>query len=85
MPDVKKPSGGETGYATNKTQWFFEEKDLANVGELAEQMYEEMHSRGWRPDSVDWSVVEQRLARYLASQARLVVERLRKGLSNDPH
>lgn len=81
----EKKTGGETGYANNVAQWFFEQKDLTNVNELANKMYEEMHTRGWKPESVDWKVVEQGLARYLAAQARIVVEQLQKNLSNEHH
>lgn len=82
MPDPKKPSGGETGYANNKVQWFFEDRGF-DVSQLADAMYEEMYKRGWSPDSVDWKVVEQGLARFLAAQAKPIVEQLRKNLSND--
>lgn len=86
MADPKK-SGGETGYANNKVQWFFEDVQFPRMGDdleqLAQEMYEEMYSRGWTPDSVDWKVVEQGLARFLAAQAKSVVERLRKNLSNE--
>lgn len=83
MPqDPKKPGGGETGYANNKVQWFFEDRGFDTAG-LADEMYEEMYKRGWSPDSVDWKVVEQGLARFLAAQAKSIVERLRKNLSND--
>ncbi len=81
----EKKSGGETGYANNVTQWFFEQKNIADVSSLADKMYEEMHARGWNPETVDWKVVEQGLTRYLASQAKLIVEQLRKSLSNDQH
>ena len=84
MPDdPKKPGGGETGYANNKVQWFFEDRGLADVAPLADEMYEEMYKRGWSPDSVDWKVVEQGLARFLAAQAKSIVEQLRKNLNNE--
>ena len=87
MADPKKPGGGETGYANNKVQWFFEDVQFPRMGDdlaqLADEMYEEMYKRGWTPDSVDWKVVEQGLARFLAAQAKSVVERLRKNLSNE--
>lgn len=83
MPSEKKPNtGGETGYANNKVQWFFEDQGF-DVSSLADEMYEEMNKRGWSPDSVDWKVVEQGLARFLAAQAPAIVERLRKNLNND--
>lgn len=83
MPDPKKPSGGgETGYANNKLQWFFEDRGFDITG-LADAMYEEMNNRGWSPDSVDWKVVEQGLSRFLAAQAKSIVEQLRKNLNND--
>ena len=83
--DPKKPAGGETGYSNNKVQWFFEEVQFPrivgdDIHELADEMYEEMYKRGWSPDSVDWKVVEQGLARFLAAQAKSVVESLRKSL-----
>ena len=78
--DPKKPAGGETGYTNNKVQWFFEQNDFGDVSELADEMYEEMYKRGWSPDSVDWKVVEQGLARFLAAQAKSIVESLRKNL-----
>ena len=84
MPnEPKKPGGGETGYANNKVQWFFEENGLGDVSSLADEMYEEMYKRGWTPDSVDWKVVEQGLAQFLAAQAKSIVERLRKNLGNE--
>lgn len=88
MPDPKKPSGGETGYANNKLQWFFEDVQFPRIinddlNELAQEMYEEMYSRGWTPDSVDWKVVEQGLARFMAAQAKSIVERLRSNLNNE--
>jgi hypothetical protein len=85
MPDPKKPAGGETGYANNKVQWFFEDVQMprvtgSEIHELADEMYEEMYKRGWSPDSVDWKVVEQGLSRFLAAQAKYIVEALRKSL-----
>lgn len=87
MTDPKNPDG-VTGYTNNKLQWFFEDVQFPRIVEddieqLAQEMYEEMYSRGLTPDSVDWKVVEQRLSRYLAAQAKSVVERLRKNLSNE--
>lgn len=82
MSDQKKPGGGETGYANNVVQWFFEQKNVTNVDELADKMYEEMHGRDWDPNNVDWKVVEQGLQRYLAAQAKLIVQELRKSLTD---
>lgn len=82
-----KKNGGETGYANNKLQWFLEKVVLPRtndeLGELAQEMYEEMHSRGWSSDAVDWKVVEQNLSRFLASQVSGIVEKLRYELSNE--
>lgn len=84
MPnDPKKPSGNETSYANNKVQWYFEKRGFGDITELADEMYEEMHKRGWSPDSVDWKVVEQGLIRFLGAQAKSIIEQLRKNLSND--
>lgn len=87
MPSEPKKSGGETGYANNKLQWHFEEVQFPRMGDdlaqLADEMYEEMYKRGWSPDSVDWKVVEQGLAQFLAAQAKSIVERLRKNLGNE--
>lgn len=81
-------SRSATDYANNKVQWFFEEVQLPrivedDVGELAIELYEEMHDRGLSPESVDWRLVEQGLSRFLSASAKMIVDRIREDLSNE--
>jgi len=83
-PEAK---GGETGYAVNKIQWFFEDVQMPRIvsddlGELAQEMVAEMSKRGWDPETVDWDAVEKGLRQFLAAQAGLIVQTLKNQIAD---